>query len=85
MLTVFTFDSFLPRHQSIGADVPLPVKMEVAVVKRMLPSSVIVLMAGLDVTVTSLGFPVRQLLAREVFLCSVQDDISNLSLCLCCN
>lgn len=53
------------RHQSIGADVPLPVKMEVAVVKRMLPSSVIVLMAGLDVTVTSLGFPVRQLLARE--------------------
>jgi len=53
------------RHQSTGADVPLPAKMEGAVVKRMLLSSVNVLTAGLDVTVTSLGCPVRQLLARE--------------------
>lgn len=40
--------------------------MEVAVVKRMLPLSATVPMAGLGVTVTSLGFPVRQLPAREV-------------------
>lgn len=53
------------RHQSTGVDVPLPAKMEGDVVKRMLPSSVNVLTAGLDVTVTSLGSPVRQLLARE--------------------
>lgn len=63
----FTFPC-LPRHLSTGADAHLPAKMEDAVAKRMLPSSVNVLMAGLDVTVTSLGSPVRQLLAREVFL-----------------
>lgn len=75
MLTIFPSASCLPRHQSTGVDVPLPAKMEGDVVKRMLPSSVNVLTAGLDVTVTSLGSPVRQLLAREVFLCSRHDDI----------
>lgn len=53
------------RLQLTGADAHLPARMEDAVGKRMLPSSVIVLMAGLDVTVTSLGSPVKQLLARE--------------------
>lgn len=53
------------RRQLTGAGVLLPAKMEAAVVKRMLLSSVNVLTAGLDVTVTSPGCPVRQLLARE--------------------
>lgn len=49
--------------------------MEGAVAKRMLLSSVTVLMAGPDVIVTSLGSPVRQLLAREVVLSSAHYDI----------
>lgn len=53
------------RHQSTGADAHLPAKMEDAVAKRMLPSSVTVLTAGLDVTVTSPGSLVRRLLAIE--------------------
>lgn len=53
------------RLQSTGADAHLPAKMEDAVAKRMLLSSVIVVTAGLDVTVISLGSPVRQLLAKE--------------------
>lgn len=53
------------RHQSTGADAHLPAKMEDAVAKRMLPSSVTVVTAGLDVTVTSPGSLVRQLLAIE--------------------
>lgn len=53
------------RHQSIGADVHLHAKTEDAVARRMLLLSVNVLMAGLDVTVTFLESPVRQLLARE--------------------
>lgn len=53
------------RHQLTGADAHLPAKMEDAVAKRMLPLSVTVLMAGLDVTVTYPGFLVRQLLAIE--------------------
>lgn len=68
MLPIFSSASCLPRLQSTGADVHLPAKMEDAVAKRMLPLSVNVLMAGLDVTVTSIGSPVKQLLAREVFL-----------------
>lgn len=75
MLILFPFSPYLPRHQWTGADAHLPAKMEGGVGKRMLPSSVNVLMAGLDVTVTSLGSPVRQLLAKEVLLCSVYDDI----------
>lgn len=55
------------RPQSTGADAHLPAKMEVAVAKRMLPSSVTVIMAGLDGIVTSQGCLVRQLLAREGF------------------
>lgn len=53
------------RHQLIGADAHLPVKMEDAVDKRMLHISVNVLVAGLDVIVTFPESPVRQLLARE--------------------
>lgn len=53
------------RHQWTGADARLPAKMEDVVVKRMLLSSVIVLMVGLDVIVTYPGSLVRQLLARE--------------------
>lgn len=53
------------RLQLTGADAHLPAKTEDAVAKRIPPSSVIVLTAGLDVTVTSLGSPVKQLLARE--------------------
>lgn len=53
------------RHQLTGADAPLPVKMEGAVARRMLHISVNVLVAGLDVIVTSPESPVRQLLARE--------------------
>lgn len=53
------------RPQLTGADTLLPAKMEGAVAKRMLPSSVIVLMVGLDAIVTSLESPVKQLLARE--------------------
>lgn len=55
------------RHQSTGADVHLLVKMEDAVAKRMLPSFVTVLTAGLDAFVTSPESLVRQLLAREAF------------------
>jgi len=57
----------LPRHQLIGADDHLHAKMEDAVAKRTLPSSVTVLMVGLDVTVTSPESPVKQLRASEVF------------------
>lgn len=49
-----------------GADAHRPAKMEDAVAKRIPPSSVNVLTAGLDVTVTSPGSPVKQLLDREV-------------------
>lgn len=62
------FNLPLARLQSTGADAHPHAKMEDAVVKRTLLSSVNVLMAGLDVTVTSVGSPVKQLLAREVFL-----------------
>lgn len=75
MVTIFLSVSCLPRLQSTGADAHLSAKMEDAVVKRMLHSYVTVVTVGLDVTVTSLGFPVRQLRAREVLLCSVHDDI----------
>lgn len=55
------------RLQSTGADAHLPAKMEDAVAKKTLPSSANVPTAGLDVTVISIGFPVKQLLAREGF------------------
>lgn len=71
MLTIFSFASCLPRLQSTGADAHLPAKMEDAVAKKTLPSSANVPTAGLDVTVISIGFPVKQLLAREVFVCFV--------------
>lgn len=67
MIIMIPSSPSLPRHQSTGVDAHLPAKMEDAVAKRMLPSSANVLMAGLDVTVTSLGSLVKQLLAREVF------------------
>lgn len=53
------------RHKSTGADAHLPAKMEDAVAKRTLPSSVTVLTAGRDVTVISPGSLVRRLLAVE--------------------
>lgn len=53
------------RHQLIGADGHLHAKMEDAVARKILPSSVIAPTAGQDVTVTSPECPVRQLLARE--------------------
>lgn len=71
----------LTRLQLSGADAHLPAKMEDAVARRMLPLSVNVLTAGLDVIVTSLGSPVKQLLAREVFLCCLHDEIWTLHLC----
>lgn len=55
--------------------------MEDAVAKRMLPLSVTVLMAGLDVTVTSPGFLVRQLLAIEVCGCYMTFNLS-VSVCV---
>lgn len=63
----------LPRHQSTGADAHLPAKTEDAVAKRMLPSSVTVLTAGLDVTATFPESLVRQLLTIEV--CGVLYDM----------
>lgn len=53
------------RLQLTGVDGHLPAKMEVAVAKRMLPSSVIALTVGPDAIVTSLESRVKQLLARE--------------------
>lgn len=53
------------RHQLTGADAHPPAKTEDAAGKRMLPSFVTVLTAGLDAFVTSPGSLVRQLLARE--------------------
>lgn len=75
MLTIFLSASCQHRPQLTGADTLLPAKMEGAVAKRMLPSSVIVLMVGLDAIVTSLESPVKQLLAREVFLYPLHHDI----------
>lgn len=68
MINVDCFPSVscLRRRQWTGADAPLPAKMEGAVVRRMLPSLVNVLAAGLAATVTFPGSPVRRLLAREV-------------------
>lgn len=66
MVIIFSFAFCPPRHQLIGADAHLPAKMEDVAARKMLPLSATVLMAGLDVTVTSLGSHVRPLLAKEV-------------------
>lgn len=69
MIPIFAA-SYPTRLQLTGADAHLLAKMVDAVAKRMFPSPVNVQTDGLDVTVTSIGSPVKQQLAREVlYIC----------------
>lgn len=74
MMPIFTV-SYPNRLQLTGADAHLLAKMEDTVAKRMLPSPVNVLTDGLDVIVTSIGSPVKQLLAREVCIFMIKFEL----------